>query len=96
MGLWGNMAERLTGALCKNLIGNLLKLPKMPFPLQITTPKLPLDLPINKLPANNLPGLGGLLGGGKRTEAPKQVVQVTRKPASSKPSGGFGSLFGGL
>lgn len=41
MGLWGNMADRLTGAFCKNIIGALVN--KVPLPkIPITVPKLPL------------------------------------------------------
>ncbi|XP_072929345.1 carboxylesterase 3 [Epargyreus clarus] len=32
MGLWGNMADRVTGALCKNVLGGLLNLPKLVNP----------------------------------------------------------------
>ncbi|XP_047531507.1 carboxylesterase 5A [Vanessa atalanta] len=29
MGLWGNMADRVTGAVCKNVLGQILNLPKL-------------------------------------------------------------------
>lgn len=95
MGLWGNMAERITDILCKNLLANLLQLPKLP--LQVTTPKLPLDLGLNNLP--NFGDMGGLKKNSQTTESPKNVLQITNKPSNSKPrggGGGLGSLFGGL
>lgn len=96
MGLWGGMADRLTGALCKNLIGDLLS--KLPIPLPVD--KLPVDNPLNnlglgnlggnKLPLNNLGGnknmlVPGLLG--RKPTEPPRVQQVTRRTTR-------GSLFG--
>lgn len=87
------MAERITDILCKNLLANVLQLSKLP--LQVTTPKLPLDLGMNNLP--NFGGLGGLKKNSQTTESVKEVLQVTNKPSNSKRGGsGLGSLFGSL
>lgn len=101
MGLWGNMEKRVTDTLCKNVIANLLNLPKLNLPLQVSTPKLPLTLPMNKLLGDNVPkvgGLGGLLKKDETTESLKHVLQVTKKQSNSKRSGGggLGSFLGGL
>lgn len=95
MGLWGNRAERITDALCKNLLGNLLNLSKLP--LQVTTPKLPLNLPMDSVPL--VGGLGGLGKNSQTTESVKQVLQITKNPSNSNSrggGGGLGSLFGRL
>ncbi|XP_037303127.1 acylcarnitine hydrolase [Manduca sexta] len=82
MGLWGGMADRLTGALCKNLIGDLLS----GLPLQLPLDNVPLNnLPLNQLPLNNLGGdvlpMNNLLPGvlGRRTTVPPRVIQQTRR-----------------
>ncbi|XP_049870654.1 carboxylesterase 4A [Pectinophora gossypiella] len=83
MGLWGNMADRVTGALCKNVIGNLLKLPKLPVPLPVT-PKVPI-----------LPNvIGGLVSNNQ--DSPKEVFQVTRRPTNAPKRPGLGGLLNGL
>ncbi|XP_061704438.1 carboxylesterase 4A isoform X2 [Cydia pomonella] len=82
MGLWGNMADRLTGALCKNLIGNLLNLHS------IVTPdiKLPIQVPTNV--PNPLGGLGN--NGGN-------ALGGLGKPGGNALGGlgGLGGLVGG-
>ncbi|XP_045449049.1 pyrethroid hydrolase Ces2e [Melitaea cinxia] len=57
MGLWGNMADRITGAICKNVLGNILNLPKLLNPLD----KLTLTKP-------TIPGLPTLLNQGNRNQ----------------------------
>lgn len=48
MGLWGNMADRVTGALCKDVLGGLLNLPKLVDPSEIEVPILK-ETPLLKL-----------------------------------------------
>ncbi|CAG4934115.1 unnamed protein product [Parnassius apollo] len=45
MGLWGNMADRITGAFCKNVLGSILNLPKLNVPVAIP---MPLNPPLNQ------------------------------------------------
>lgn len=53
MGLWGNIADRVTGAICKNVLGQILNLPKL------------LDKPLSNVPVvNGLGSAGQNLGGG--------------------------------
>lgn len=61
MGIWGNMADRMTGALCKNLVGNLMN--KLPLKNVPTAPPVPL-----------LPGLiGGASKKAKTTSKPLRL-----------------------
>ncbi|CAB3235416.1 unnamed protein product [Arctia plantaginis] len=75
LGLWGNMADRLTGDVCKNLLGNLLgitgSLAKPDKVAQGLTNQLTQAgnvgqlLPVQSSQSQNqLPGLGGLGGAG--------------------------------
>lgn len=91
MGLWGNIGDRISGVLCKDVIGNLLKLPKLPVNLPVTVPN------VGTLPSMKLPVVNGLLGAQAHTDAPK-VVQVTRPvtATSNRRPGGLGSLFNRL
>lgn len=95
MGIWGNMGDRLTGDLCKNLLGNLLntipglnKLPVGDLPLKDLTQ-------VNKLPNNvlqpvkNVPVLDGVLGGVMKSTSPPSKAQSTRRTTSRR------GLFGG-
>ncbi|KAJ2947375.1 hypothetical protein O0L34_g17142 [Tuta absoluta] len=86
IGLWGNMADRVTGAFCKNVLGNLLNLPKLPT-------KIPeLTDPVENLPGavtQVIPNIFGI-GGSKKKNSEPEIVQVTRKPSS----GGIAGIFG--
>ncbi|XP_023943805.1 carboxylesterase 3 [Bicyclus anynana] len=100
MGLWGNMADRITGAFCKNLLGSLLD----PSKLVGTATGLvkPVDSLLNQVtgqgqgqkPASKQPtgvldqGLGGLLGPSKPRPSP------TVRPMWSSPfNNPLGFLF---
>ncbi|KAI8421053.1 hypothetical protein MSG28_008179 [Choristoneura fumiferana] len=88
MGLWGNMANRLTGALCKNLIGNLLNLdklvgtPNIKLPVQVPT-NLPVQVPTN-LPMNPLGQLGGLVPQ-KQQQQQNRPTRTTQRPSMNFP-----------
>ena len=73
IGLWGNMGDRLTGALCKNLLGNLLNLQQLPGQLPNLQGQLPLQLPGQ----NNAPLVPGLLGK-QPTKTPSRQTQRPR------------------
>lgn len=72
IGLWGNMADRLTGALCKNFLGDLLNLSQLPIDLKIP----------QQLGGQNNGPLGGLLGntGTRAPQRPKQPQRTTQAP----------------
>lgn len=83
IGLWGNMGDRLTGAVCKNLLGNLLNLGQLPVP---NLPgQVPLPLPVQ----NNVPLVPGILGQ-QPTKAPQRQSQRTTKAPFRLP---FDFLF---
>lgn len=94
MGLWGNMAERVTGSLCKDVLGNLLKLPKLPVDLPLPgNTKLPIVPPqVPVVP--NIFGANPTASSKKTTEDSKEVIQVTRSE-KRRPSG-LSSIFGGF
>lgn len=105
MGIWGNIADRLTGALCKNLITDLLTKVGLPG-----TDILSNGNPLDKIPV--VSGFDGILGQGQNgnNAAPGSMLGFlgqgqgqsqgqgqrppARKPAQNSPLG-FGGLFGG-
>lgn len=75
MGLWGNMADRITGDLCKNVLGNILNLPnKLLNPLDKSTLTNP-----------TIPGLPSLLPQGNRNQN-----RPSGKPLNNMFSNPFG------
>lgn len=91
MGLWGNMANRLTGALCKNLIGNLLNLdklvgtPDIKIPVQVPT-ILPVQVPTN-IPMNPLGQLGGLVPQKpQKQQQQNRPMRTTQRPSVNLPN----------
>lgn len=98
MGLWGGMAERVTGSLCKNILGQVLNLPKLPFVggNQISGIIDPLATNIG---SNINPNLGPVLNVGNNagTNSPLGLPLIAKKPANSvKPmwTSPFGNPFG--
>ncbi|XP_032515898.2 carboxylesterase 5A [Danaus plexippus] len=98
MGLWGGMAERVTGSLCKNILGQILNLPKLPFVggNQISGIIDPLATNIG---SNINPNLGPVLNVGNNagTNSPLGLPLIAKKPANPvKPmwTSPFGNPFG--
>ncbi|KAF9790244.1 hypothetical protein SFRURICE_010904 [Spodoptera frugiperda] len=75
IGLWGNMADRLTGALCKNFLGDLLNLSQLS--------NFNIAQPLGGQNAGPL-GLPGLLGNtgtrAPQTQTQKKPQRVTQAP----------------
>lgn len=97
IGLWGNMGDRLTGALCKNLLSNL------PIPGLDSLPigdNLQKDLSqVGQLPnsalqeVNKVPVLDILGGGVKTTKAPASAQNTRRTTPRRGLFGGGGLPF---
>ena len=83
IGLWGNMGDRLTGALCKNLLGNLLNLQQLPGQLPNLPGQLPGQVPLQLPGQNNAPLVPGLFGK-QPTKAP-QPRRTTKAPSFKLP-----------
>ncbi|XP_026746804.1 liver carboxylesterase 4-like isoform X2 [Trichoplusia ni] len=85
IGLWGNMGDRLTGALCKNLLGNLLNLSKLPgqLPNQLTQ-QIPNQLTQQLPTQGSVPLVPGLFGK-PATKAPARKPQRTTQGAFKLP-----------
>ncbi|KAJ8718906.1 hypothetical protein PYW07_016462 [Mythimna separata] len=78
IGLWGNKGDRLTGALCKNLLGNLLNLQQLG-----QLPNLSNQVPL--LPGqNNVPLVPGLFGP-QPTKAPQRQTQRPQQRTTKAP-----------
>lgn len=80
MGIWGNIADRLTGALCKNLITDVLT---------------NLGLPLDKIPGQDvLGGILGNGQKGNQKDVPLVGGILGNNGNAEKMPGGLGSVGG--